>query len=110
MRREQRRASARDWIRTGAHVSVSAYAKRYGVDRFTAHDDLTAIGVVLPASEQTWASRPPSITQRRADRPVDITEDSDWTVLDGRRFFIAGYTPAGLPFGVFEDEVSWPQR
>lgn len=91
-------------------VTVSAYVRRFGVDRFTAYADLTAIGVVLPASEQKWASRPPSIPRRKADRLVDNANDSDWIVLDGRRFFVAGHTPAGLPFGVFEDEISLLER
>lgn len=47
MRKTQRRASAREWIRSGANVTIQTYTKRYGVDRYTAHDDLTALGVPL---------------------------------------------------------------
>jgi hypothetical protein len=25
--------------------------------------------------------------------------------VDGRRFFVAGHTPGGMPFGTFEDEI-----
>jgi hypothetical protein len=32
MRQQQRRDSAREWIRSGAAVTVKRYAKRYGVD------------------------------------------------------------------------------
>ena len=67
-RQRQRRDSARDWIRSGAAVTVSAYAKRYGVDRYTAYHDLTVLGCVLPASASQWANRPPPVPGRRAGR------------------------------------------
>jgi hypothetical protein len=51
-----RRDSARAWIASGATVSVKAYAKRYGVDRYTAFDDLSALGFPLPASAQQGAA------------------------------------------------------
>ena len=44
MRQRPRRDSARAWIASGATVTVKAYAKRYGVDRYTAFDDLAALG------------------------------------------------------------------
>lgn len=44
MRKPARLDSARQWVRSGARVTVQAYAKRYGVDRYTAYDELTAIG------------------------------------------------------------------
>jgi len=44
MRQQQRRDSAGAWIVSGATITVKAYAKRYGVDRYTAYDDLTALG------------------------------------------------------------------
>jgi hypothetical protein len=52
MRKPARLDSARQWIRSGARVTVGVYAKRYGVDRYTAYDELTAIGFPLPASAQ----------------------------------------------------------
>jgi hypothetical protein len=30
----------------------------------------------------------------------------DWTVIDGRRYFIAGHTSNGVPYGIFEDEFN----
>ena len=66
MRRRQRRDSARDWIGSGAAVTVSGYAKRYGVDRYTAYDDLTALGYALPASALRWTNRPPAVASLRA--------------------------------------------
>ncbi len=104
MRRRQRRDSAREWIHSGAAVSVKTYAKRYGVDRYTAYDDLTALGFPLPAAAQQWAQRPPSTPRRGADR-ADAGEDEPWIMMDGRAFFVVGYTSGGAPYGVFEDEM-----
>jgi hypothetical protein len=50
MRRRRRRDSAREWIRSGAAVAVESYAKRCGVDRYSACDDLAALGFALPDS------------------------------------------------------------
>jgi hypothetical protein len=50
MRTEQRRRSARTWIESGARVTIKTYAKCYGVDRYTAYADLTAVDFPLPMS------------------------------------------------------------
>ena len=50
MRRQARRESSRAWIASGATVTIKTYARRYGVDRYTAYADLTAIGFPLPDS------------------------------------------------------------
>jgi hypothetical protein len=100
----RRRDSAREWIRSGATITLKSYAKRYGVDRYTAYDDLTALGFALPASAQRWAQRPLS-KPRRAPGGEDGLVDNSWIVLDGRRFFVAGFTSGGMPYGIFEDEI-----
>lgn len=38
MRKQARRDSALDWVRSVARVTVQSYARRYGVDRYTAYD------------------------------------------------------------------------
>jgi hypothetical protein len=76
---------------------VSAYAKRYGVDRYTAYDDLTALGYALPASASRWANRPSADPGRRARRCVVDQADDEWWIMDGRLFFAVGYTPGGAP-------------
>lgn len=89
---------------------MKAYAKRYGVDRYTAYDDLTALGFALPASAQHWAKRPPATPRRRVNRVeqhVDPFDDPSWITLDGRLFYVAGYTPAGFPYGVFADGLPY---
>ncbi len=107
MRKLARLDSARQWVRSGAQVTVRAYAKRYGVDHYTAHDELTAIGFPLPASAEKWAQRPPSVPRkrrRRADEVDDAVPDRVW--VSDRRMFVVGYTPGGTPFGCYEDEIT----
>jgi hypothetical protein len=104
MRKQQRRDSARQWIGSGATITVKSFANRYGVDRYTAYEDLTALGVTLPASAQQWAQRPPS-TPRPAARPGTGQVDNSWITLDGRLFFVAGFTAGGAPYGVYDDEI-----
>ena len=48
MRRQARRESSRALIASGATVTIKTYARRYAVDRYTAYEDLTAIGFPLP--------------------------------------------------------------
>jgi hypothetical protein len=103
MRKAQRLGSARAWIESGAHVTVMTYAKRYGVDKYTAYDELTAIGFPLPDSARNWAQRP----ARAPKKPVSAIDDS-WIMLDGRPFFVVGHTPGGAPFGLFEEEMDPP--
>jgi hypothetical protein len=104
MRKQQRRDSARQWVRSGATITVKSYAKRYGVDRYTAYDDLITLGVALPASARRWAQRPPSTPRPVARRDAGPVDNS-WIMLEGRRFFAAGFTSGGAPYGIYEDEM-----
>jgi hypothetical protein len=109
LRQRQRRDSAREWIGSGATVTVKTYRKRYGVDGYTAYDDLTFLGFALRASAQRWAQRPPAPARRvgvDGGIPIDdMGEDPCWIMLDGRLFFVAGYTSGGAPYGMFADEM-----
>lgn len=105
MRGQARRESARAWIASGAIVTIKTCARRYGVDRYTAYEDLTAIGFPLPDSAQRWAHRPaPQPRQRRSATPRALPGD-DWIMIDGRPYFVAGYTPGGVPYGIYLDEM-----
>jgi hypothetical protein len=43
--------------------------------------------------------------RRHRSGKVEASQDpGDWVVIDGRRYFVAGYTPGGVPYGCFEDE------
>lgn len=108
IRNQARRDSALGWVRSGARVTAQSYAKRYGVDRYTAHDDLTAIGFPLPAASARWAQRPSPIP-RRARRHTEELDDEwadepDWVWVGDRRMFVVGYTAGGVPFGCYADE------
>jgi hypothetical protein len=105
MRQRQRRDSAREWIRSGATVTVKTYAKRYGVDRYTAYDDLTALGLALPDSARQWAQRPPATPRPAAEGGIEQVDDEWRIMLDGRSFFVVGYTSGGAPYGMFADEM-----
>jgi hypothetical protein len=106
MRQQQRRESARGWISSGATVAIKTYARRYGAGRYTAYEDLTALAFPLPASAQHRAQRPPPTARPRRKPTADARPlDTDWIMLDGRAFFVAGYTPGGFPNGIFEDEI-----
>lgn len=113
IRKEQRRCSARDWARISPQaVTVRSYARQYGVDRHTAYEDLTAIGFGLPATAQRRSKRPPAVPRRREAPQVaePFPLGDSLIVLDGRTFFVAGYTSGGAPYGVFVDEPTTEDR
>lgn len=83
---------------------MKGYAKRYGVDRYTAYEDLTALGFALPDSAQQWAQRPAATPRRAAEHDINQVDDG-WIMLDGRLFFVVGYTSNGTPYGMFGDEM-----
>ena len=102
MRKAARRESARAWIRSGAVVSVKAYSKRYDVDRYTAYDDLHAIGFAFGPNDSRWAARPPSGAPKRRIDPVadmDPEADMEWIRYGVEIMFVVGYTAGGAPFG-----------
>lgn len=105
MRKQARREHARAWIACGATVTLKAYARRYGVDRYTAYEDLTAIGFPLPDSAQRWAHRPPPQPRERRSVAPRALLDDDWIMMDGRPYFVAGYTSGGAPYGIYVDEM-----
>jgi len=105
MRRQGRRESSRAWIASGATVTIKAYAQRYGVDRYAAYEDLTAIGFLLPDSAKRWVRRPPSQPRPRRSATPRALLDNDWIMIDGRLYFVAGYTPSGAPYGIYLDEM-----
>src|SRR5664279_2062733 len=102
MRKPARRESARAWIRSGAAVSIKAYSKRYGVDRYTAYDDLLAIGFALGPDDSRWAVRPPSRAPKRRTDPdpdIDPGADLEWVHYGDEIMFVVGHTAGGAPFG-----------
>ncbi|WP_219419042.1 hypothetical protein [Pseudonocardia nigra] len=105
MRKQQRRDSAHGWIASGAEVTVKAYAKRFGVDRYTAHDDLTALGFPLTEKDAQWSVRPPNVPKRpRPEQSEPAREDGlfQWVHVGHQRMFVVDYTSGGAPIGYVE--------
>jgi hypothetical protein len=108
MRRPARLASARSWLDSGGEATVRAYARRYGVDRYTAYDELTMLGVTLPAKDEQWSVRPPPVPKRpkrsrRQKQEPEVVDDglpSDWMEWGGELMFVAGFTSGGAPYGI----------
>jgi hypothetical protein len=70
MRKTARRESAKAWLDSGAQIIVKMYARRYGVDRYTAREDLEAIGFVsAPAARHMAATRTRWIPARASSEP-----------------------------------------
>ena len=101
MRKQARRESARAWVASGAAVSVKAFARRYGVDRYTAYEDLISIGFAVPSGDTRWAVRPAPTPNRPRTEPVDLAGDWIWT--GAQRMFVVGCTPGGAPYGWVDD-------
>ena len=105
MRRQARRESSRAWIASGATVTIKTYARRYGVDRYTAYVFLTAICFPLTDSAQRCSHRPPPQPRPRRSATPQVLLDDDWIMIDGRPYFVAGYTSGGAPYGIYLDEM-----
>jgi len=63
MRRQARRESSRAWIASGATVTIKTHARGYGIDGYTACEDLTAIAFPLrapPSGGRTGHLRSPA--------------------------------------------------
>lgn len=108
MRRPARLESARSWIATGAagrQVRVGDFVARYGVDRYTAYQEMVMLEVPIAPGDQKYAVRPPPRprTRRKALdpdlRPPQIIE---WC---GHLMMVIGWTEGGAPYGLGEEEL-----
>ncbi len=66
---------------------------------------LTAIGFPLPDSARRWAHRPPPQPRPRRSATPRALLDDGWIMIDGRPYFVAGYTSGGAPYGIYLDEM-----
>ena len=107
MRQQARRESARAWVASGAPVSVKAFARRYGVDCYTAYADLIAIGFCLAPGDNRWAVRPVPAPKRPRAEPADFSADSGegWVWFGDQRMFVVGYTSGGAPYGWIDNSI-----
>lgn len=112
MSRAARLESARStqWIDnyTGKNV-IRGYRNWYGVDEVCAVIELRELGVPIPAERETelrqktarrTATAAGRKQRKREMKEVDEHPDSDETFA-----FIAGYTPAGFPYGTTWEEL-----
>jgi hypothetical protein len=102
MRKAARRASVTSWIASGATVTIKAHAKRYGVDKYTAYEDLAAVGFPLGPREAHWAKRPPSTPRRRKEPEPGLGSEMEWIRYGDEIMFVVGYTSGGVPYGYVE--------
>ena len=85
--------------RLGCRGQHQGVRQRYGVDNYTAYDELTAIGVSLSTGDAQWAQRPPSIPRHRAKQELDNGSGIEWFRYGNEIMFVVGYTSGGAPYG-----------
>lgn len=109
LRRPARIESARAWIASGARVTIRTYAKRYGVDRYTAHTELTTLGMAFAAGDAQWATRPPPIPKSRPEPASSPTAKrglpEGWVWYGTDLMFPVGCTEGGAPYGLMAWEL-----
>jgi len=87
-------------------VRAGDYAARYGVDRYTAHQEMVMLEVPIAPGDRRYAVRPPPPARvRRRQPPQPVQETSGMIEWGGRRMFVVGYTSGGAPYGLGEEEV-----
>ena len=100
-------AKSTQWVQkySGKNI-VRGYCNWYGVDQLSAVIELRQLGVSISAEREeeirrSMASRAASAIARR-----ESPENQGWDPDSDDTFaFIAGYTPAGLPYGVTWEEM-----
>jgi hypothetical protein len=90
----------------GRQVRAGDYAARYGVDRYTAHQEMVMLEVPIAPGDRRYAVRPPPparVRQRQPSRPALETPDLiEW---GGNSICVVGYTSGGAPYGPSEEEM-----
>jgi hypothetical protein len=90
----------------GRQVRAGDYAARYGVDRYTAHQEMVMLKVPIAPGDRRYAVRPPPrarVLRRQASQPVQETPDLiGW---GGHLMFVVGCTSGGAPYGLSEEEM-----
>jgi hypothetical protein len=105
LRRDARLAAAVAWLRSVPNVRVRHYAKWFGVDKYTAHDELVRLGVAIAPGDRHWAVRPPTVPRRRP--PDDDRDDPPPGFIEwcGELYLDVGFTAGGAPFGPTFDQM-----
>src|SRR5579859_2728608 len=114
MRRSARLVSARAWISkwmsVGRQVRAGDYARRYGVDRYTAHQEMVMIEAPIAPGDQRFAVRPPPVSRTRRRPPEPSQAPPCLVEWGGELIFAVGQTSGGVPFGLEEVEDIFDQE
>jgi hypothetical protein len=90
----------------GRQVRAGDYAARYGVDRYTAHQEMVMLKVPIAPGDRRYAVRPPPparVRQRQPSQPVQ--EKLDLIEWGRHMMFVVGCTSGGAPYGPSEEEM-----
>jgi hypothetical protein len=89
-------------------VRAGDYAARYGVDRYTAHEEMVMLEVPIAPDDQRFAVRPPP--RPTARRPVPHPDQCPPAVIEwgGKLIFVIGCTSGGVPYGLQMEEIFTP--
>lgn len=66
------------------------------MDRYTAYQDLRAIGFPLDAEAERWAVRPPKPPKRERSH---LEPEDEWIIFGDQRMFVVGHTSGGAAHG-----------
>jgi hypothetical protein len=103
--RDKRLRRAKKWIENyvGEHI-VKAYKKRFGVDQLCAMTELKILCVDLDPDYVERATAAEMIRRAQVARKKIEHKEQEWlsmhTDQNDQFFYIAGYTPGGVPYGV----------
>jgi hypothetical protein len=87
-------------------VSVKAFARRYGVDCYTAYADLIAIGFRLAPGDNRWAVRPaPAPTGRPPNLLISLLISMRVGSESATNACVVCYTPGGAPYGWIDNSI-----
>jgi hypothetical protein len=90
----------------GRQVRAGDYAARYGVDRYTAHQEMVMLEVPFAPGDRRYAVRPPPRPRvRRRQSPEPVHETPDLIEWGGRLMFVVGYTSGSAPYGPIVEEL-----
>lgn len=108
MNRTRRLQSARHWVHkySGKNL-VKGYKNHFGVDWLCAIIELQILGVNLDPSYVVKLKQSLDIqAQARRRKKEDQTVDAVDTYSNETFAYIAGYTPAGVPYGITWEEMN----
>jgi hypothetical protein len=89
----------------GRQVRAGDYAARYGVDRYTAHQEMVMLEIPIAPGDRRFAVRPPPVPRVRRRAPEPSPELPDVVEWGGQLIFVVGHTSGGAPYGPTIEEI-----